>query len=90
MRFMTNANEAERRLHLSAVEALSERLHAPPEAVAGVYESVLADVAGRARIKEYLSILVSRRVRSVLEAGVSDSGPTALRSPNDNPADTRR
>lgn len=69
MQFMAKAGEAERKQHFSAVETLSDRLHAPLETVAGLYESMLVDVAGRARIKEYLSIFVSRRVRSVLEVG---------------------
>ena len=61
--------ETERRQHASAIDALCRDLGAPREQVSTLYESVLAQVADRVRVKDYLSIFVSRRVKRVLREG---------------------
>jgi hypothetical protein len=55
--------------HTNAIETLSRDLQVPKEEVARVYQAVLARMAGKAKIKDYLSIFVSRHVKCVLKEG---------------------
>ncbi|MDA8214989.1 MAG: hypothetical protein M0Z64_06905 [Nitrospiraceae bacterium] len=59
-------NDKERRLHLNAVEVLSLRIGASVEDVKKVYEIVLRRFKRLARVKDFLPILVSRRVEYLL------------------------
>jgi hypothetical protein len=59
-------NETERRLHLNAVEMIALRAGASVEDVEKVYEIVLRRFKKLARVKDFLPILVSRRVEYLL------------------------
>ena len=60
--------ETESRLHAGAIETLCRNLRQPREKVASLYQQVLSQVAPRAKVKDYLSIFVSRQVKCVLGA----------------------
>lgn len=59
-------NESERKLHLNAVEMLVLRIGASQEDVERVYEIVLRRFKKVAKVKDFLPILVSRRVEYLL------------------------
>ena len=59
-------DEAEKRKHHQSVENLSERLDMPREHIVAVYEQELLLIGRMARIRDYLPILVSRRVKNLL------------------------
>lgn len=59
-------DENERKLHLNAVETLALRIGASVEDVRRLYEIVLERFKREARVKDFLSILVSRRVEYLL------------------------
>ncbi len=60
------------RNHEIAVENLAQSLNKPKERVVTLYQMVLRHYSRTARIKYYLSALVSKRVKDVLR----DSAPT--------------
>lgn len=59
-------NENEKRLHLNAVEILSRRNGAPPEEIERLYEIVLMRFKREAKVKDFLPILVTRRVEYLM------------------------
>ncbi len=65
--------EAGPRHHQIAVENLAQSLNRPTERVTTLYNMVLRHYARTARIKYFLSALVSKRVKDVLR----DDKPTA-------------
>ena len=65
--------EAGPRHHQVAVENLAQSLQRPPERVTTIYHIVLRHYSRTARIKYFLSALVSKRVKDVLR----DNKPTA-------------
>lgn len=65
--------EAGPRHHEVAVENLAQSLHRSPERVTTIYNIVLRHYSRTARIKYFLSALVSKRVKDVLR----DNTPTA-------------
>jgi Protein of unknown function (DUF3562) len=65
--------EAGPRHHQVAVENLAQSLKKPPERVTTLYHMVLRHYSRTARIKYFLSALVSKRVKDLLR----DSTPTA-------------
>jgi hypothetical protein len=65
--------EAGPRHHEVAVENLAQSLKRPPERVTTIYNIVLRHYSRTARIKYFLSALVSKRVKDVLR----DTTPTA-------------
>ncbi|HXX58016.1 MAG TPA: DUF3562 domain-containing protein [Thermodesulfovibrionales bacterium] len=73
-------NETERRLHIGAIEVLSVRAGLSSDKVERLYEIVLNRFKREARIRDYLPILVSKRVHYLLDkwrrSGRSDApGP---------------
>jgi hypothetical protein len=60
-------DEAEKRLHLGAIAMLSARIGLSADKVERLYEIVLSRFKREARIKDYLPILVSRRVHYLLD-----------------------
>ena len=56
----------EEALHQSVVNALAEEIHQPVENVKIVYEVELARLKARAKVKDYLALLASRRAREKL------------------------
>ena len=65
--------EAGPRHHEVAVENLAQSLHRPKERVTTLYHMVLRHYSRTARIKYFLSALVSKRVKDLLR----DTKPTA-------------
>lgn len=60
------ATRAEQEQHRHAVEALAEELHREVEEVQEVYERAYFALRPKARVLDYLSVLVTRQARSVL------------------------
>ena len=56
----------EEALHQSVVNALAQEIHQPVENVKIVYEVELARLKARAKVKDYLALLASRRAREKL------------------------
>jgi len=56
----------EEALHQSVVNALAQEIHQPVENVKIVYEVELARLKSRAKVKDYLALLASRRAREKL------------------------
>lgn len=59
-------DENERKLHLNAVEVLAQRIGNSQEEVQRIYEIVLKRFKKGAKIKDFLPILVSKRVEYLL------------------------
>ena len=59
-------NRDEEALHQSVVNALAQEIHQPVENVKIVYEVELARLKARAKVKDYLALLASRRAREKL------------------------
>jgi hypothetical protein len=60
-------NVAEQRRHQAAIENVAQDLHRPIEIVYIVYELVLTRYKKTARIKDFLSPLVTKRVKELLQ-----------------------
>jgi len=60
-------NETEMRQHQAAISHLAQNLHASEVGVKPLYELILARFNRTARIREFLSVLVSRRVKDRLQ-----------------------
>ena len=56
----------EEALHQSVVNALAQEIHLPVANVKTVYEVELARLKSRAKVKDYLVLLASRRAREKL------------------------
>lgn len=59
-------DERERRHHLHAVQIVARDTGRSVEEVIPVYETELQSLKPRARVKDYLSVLVSQRVKTLL------------------------
>jgi hypothetical protein len=59
-------NRDEEALHQSVVDALAREIHQPVENVKTVYEVEFARLKSRAKVKDYLALLTSRRTREKL------------------------
>ncbi|MGD0885563.1 MAG: DUF3562 domain-containing protein [Thermodesulfovibrionales bacterium] len=60
-------DETERRLHLGSIKMLSARAGLSVDTVERLYEIVLSKLKSEAKIRDFLPILVSRRVRYLLD-----------------------
>ena len=61
-------DEAEQKQHFSAIQRLVRDVRFPEEEIRPLYEDVLKEFKSEARIKIYLSILVSKKVKELLDA----------------------
>lgn len=59
-------SEAEKMIHMQSIRIISIRLGVPVDEVAGIYESVLAGLKKEAKVKDYLAVLVSKNVASLI------------------------
>jgi hypothetical protein len=66
MRRFQSEDETEQKKHRQSVEDLSEFLDIPWDLILAIYERELALMKQRARVRDYLPILVSRRVKNLL------------------------
>jgi len=77
-------DEPERLRHLNAVQTVAGRIGASIEEVGRLYEEVLEGFKKNARIKDFLPILVSRKVEYLLDVRRSKKG-NGFRRVNDSP-----
>ncbi len=61
-------DEAEQKQHFSAIQGLVRDVPFPEEEIRPLYEDILKEFKSEARIKTYLSILVSKKVKELLGA----------------------
>lgn len=59
-------NDLEQKQHAAAIQRLSSDLGVPKEKIRTLYETELQSLKNRARIKDYLVILVSRSVKDLV------------------------
>jgi hypothetical protein len=59
-------SDSDRRLYFSAVQMLAKELDIPEEEIRIFYERMLCSLKEKARITDYLVILVSRRVKDTI------------------------
>jgi hypothetical protein len=52
--------------HIHAIQALANEHNCPVEEINNIYASVLISLGSSARIKDYLIVLASKKVRDVL------------------------
>jgi hypothetical protein len=62
------ANSIEETAHANAITALATEIDRPATEVRSVYEHVYRQLKPKARIPDYLPLLVSRRARDILNA----------------------
>jgi hypothetical protein len=62
-------NDEEERQHSKAIQMLAKELGMPEQEIRGLYEEILCSIKEGARIKDYLTVLVSRNVRAVIKRG---------------------
>jgi Protein of unknown function (DUF3562) len=60
---MSNGPDAERRQHASAIHMLSLDSGLPEDSVQQLYETELKNLTEHARIRDFLSVLVIRRIK---------------------------
>ena len=73
-------NVAEQRRHQAAIENVAQDLRRSIESVNTVYEIVLARYKKKARIKDFLSPLVTKRVKELLRDNTLPSDIEGRRS----------
>jgi len=61
-------DETEQKLHFSAIQSIVRNINSSEEEIKPLYEDILKEFKGKARIKTYLSILVSKKVKELLKA----------------------
>jgi len=62
-------NDAEERQHSQAIHMLAGELGMPEKQIRELYEEILCSIKEGARIKDYLTVLVSRNVRASIRRG---------------------
>jgi hypothetical protein len=66
--FALYEDEAEQKQHFSTIQRLVKDVRSPEEEIRPLYEDVLKEFKSKARIKTYLSILVGKKVKELLDA----------------------
>lgn len=67
----TYENDTDRKQHCRAIRMLAKDTGVPEEKVQVIYETMLCSLKERARIKDYLVILISRNVKDMIKGGMS-------------------
>jgi hypothetical protein len=60
-------DEIEKRQHLNAIQSLARDLEIPMGVVSELYESELVNLKQVVRIKDFLTVIVSRRVKETIK-----------------------
>lgn len=60
-------NDTERKQHSRAMQRLAEDLNISEEEIQILYETVLCNLIEKARIKDYLAIMVCRKVKAMIK-----------------------
>jgi hypothetical protein len=63
---LLSCNEAEKKIHANSIETLAKELKLPLEEVGRIYAGILNDFQNQARVKLFLHILVSKKVKYVV------------------------
>jgi len=66
--FALYEDEAEQKQHFNAIQRLVRDARSPEEEVRPLYEDLLKEFKREARVKTFLSILVSKKVKELLDA----------------------
>ena len=61
---MLYESESEKRQHLSAIHVLASTFSVSEESVRQLYENELQSLVGHARVRDFLSVLVMRRLKA--------------------------
>ena len=61
-------DENEKRVHATAIQILTKDEGSSEDEIRRLYEGVLEELKRNARVKHFLTILVSRRVKDLLHA----------------------
>ena len=78
-------DETERRIHLSAIKLLSAHAGLSADKVERLYEIVLNRLKSEAKIKDFLPILVSRRVLNLLDKKELRRNEASMSKADDRP-----
>ncbi|MGD0883977.1 MAG: DUF3562 domain-containing protein [Thermodesulfovibrionales bacterium] len=68
-------SDTDRKHHSRAIQMLARDLRIPEEEIQTLYETMLCSLRERARIKDYLAILVSRNVKDMIRGDMSSRTP---------------
>ncbi len=64
-------NDEDRKQHCRAIQRLAEDLCVPEEEIQTLYEKVLSSLKEKARIKDFLAILVCHNVKHLIKRELS-------------------
>ncbi len=60
-------DETEQKQHFSAIQTLAKDVRSSEEEIRPLYEGVLKEFKNEAKVKTFLSILVSKKVKALLQ-----------------------
>ncbi|HVO67156.1 MAG TPA: hypothetical protein VMT12_11780 [Syntrophales bacterium] len=66
MALVLSGNDNEKKIHLTSIEILAKKLRKATGEITPIYTSVLADLQMQARVKIFLHILVSKKVKELI------------------------
>jgi len=66
MELVLSAEDNEKKIHLNTIEILARELHRARWEVDLIYRSILEDLQKQARVRIFLHILVSKKVREIM------------------------
>ena len=66
MALVLSDNDKERKIHLNSIEMLAKKLRKATAEVTPIYTSVLDELQKQARVKIFLPILVSKKVKELI------------------------
>ena len=66
MALVLSGDDNEKKVHQNSIELLAEELHQSTGEVALIYTSILDDLQKQARVKIFLHILVSKKVKELI------------------------
>ena len=59
-------NEGDRKQHLHAIEMLAREMQTSVDRISAIYEKELGKLKTAAKVRDYLTVLVTRRVKAIL------------------------
>ncbi|HYA13887.1 MAG TPA: hypothetical protein VEF33_06070 [Syntrophales bacterium] len=66
MTLILSGDDKEKKLHLSSIEILAKKLNKTTGEITPIYTRVLDDLQKRARLRIFLHIFVSKKVRELI------------------------
>ena len=61
----TFKNHQEKQRHIAAMNSIAQEFQVPVREIIGLYEHVLIDYKARAKVEDYLPVLVYKRVKAM-------------------------